>query len=132
MSPKRALFAVGLVVLLSSILIAQVVITSTVVGTVTDPQGATVPGARVTLKNVDTGVQWTASTNSEGNYQFPNLIAGHYTVDVVKDGFSSANSTAIPLENGTTQRMNIALKVGGTPAISTGQLHSILNGFAVS
>ena len=91
---------------------AQVVITSTIVGNVTDPQGAMIPEAKVTLRNVDTGVQWTAVTNGSGDYQFPNLIAGHYKVEVAKEGFAKSISTSIPLENGTTQRVNIALKVG--------------------
>ena len=93
-------------------MLAQVIITSTVLGTVTDPQGAAVPDAKVMLQNVDTGVQRAAPTNSEGNYQFPNLNAGHYKVMVLKPGFAKATSTAVPLENGTTQRVDITLKLG--------------------
>ena len=69
-------------------LLAQVVITSTIVGTVTDPQGAVVSEAKVTLTNVDTGVQWKATTNANGDYQFANLIAGHYKVEVSEEGFA--------------------------------------------
>ena len=69
-------------------LLAQVVITSTILGTVTDPQGAVIAGAKVTLTNVDTGVQWKATTTASGDYQFPNLIAGHYKVEVFKEGFA--------------------------------------------
>jgi hypothetical protein len=97
---------------LATVLFAQVVITSTIVGTVTDPQGAMIPDARVTLHNLDTGVQWTAATNGSGDYQFPNLIAGRYKVEIIKEGFAKAVSTAVPLENGTTRRVNVTLKVG--------------------
>ena len=101
-------------VLMATALSAQVIITSTIVGTVTDPQGGVVVGANVTLKNVDTGVQWKAITDSIGNYQFPNLIAGHYTVEVDKTGFAHTVSTAVTLENGTTLRLNLGLKMGLT------------------
>ena len=99
-------------VLAATALLAQVVITSTIVGTVTDPQGAVIAGAKVTLTNVDTGVQWKSNTNSNGDYRFPNLIAGHYTVEVVKEGFAHTVSTAVALENGTIQRVNLGLKMG--------------------
>jgi hypothetical protein len=102
----------GLALILAAVLSAQVIITSTVVGTVTDPNGAVVPGAQVTLRNVDTGVHWKAASDSTGRYQFPNLIAGHYVVEVELAGFARAVSTPVGLENGTTQRVNLGLRMG--------------------
>jgi hypothetical protein len=110
----RCVFLFTFCILAAAVLLAQVVITSTILGNVADPAGAIIPGAKVTLTNVDTGVKWKANTNSGGDYQFPNLIAGHYTVEVDKEGFSNTISTAVPLENGTTQRINLKLKVGKT------------------
>ncbi len=109
---SRALFVVTLFLSLAAGLFAQVVITSSIVGTVDDPQKAMVPGATVTLRNTDTGVERNATTDSSGDYQFPNLIAGHYQVSVSAEGFAKAVSGSIPLENGTTRRMNITLTVG--------------------
>ncbi|MFN7993123.1 MAG: carboxypeptidase regulatory-like domain-containing protein [Bryobacteraceae bacterium] len=110
---RNGLFSIlGLIILAPLILTAQVILTSTIVGTVIDPQGAVVPGAQVTLRNIDTGVEWKASSNATGTYQFPHLIAGHYVVEVHQVGFAPAISTAIALENGTTQRVNLNLKVG--------------------
>jgi hypothetical protein len=103
-----------LCVLAATVLVAQTIITSTIVGTVVDPQGAIVPDANITLTNVDTGVVWKAKTNSSGDYQFSNLIAGHYKVEVVKEGFAHTISTAASIENGTTQRINLGLKMGQT------------------
>jgi hypothetical protein len=97
---------------LATLAFAQVIITSSIVGTVTDPNGAMVPTAKVTLTNVDTGVHWSAATDTTGNFQFANLIAGHYTVQVEQAGFAQTVSTPIALQNGTTQRINIALKLG--------------------
>ncbi|HUO17180.1 MAG TPA: TonB-dependent receptor [Verrucomicrobiae bacterium] len=95
-----------------ALLLAQVIITSTILGTVTDPQGAVIPGARVTLTNVDTGVRWIVTTSDSGDYQFPNLIAGHYKIEVLREGFASTISSIVGLENGTTQRINLGLKMG--------------------
>jgi len=54
-------------VLTATALPAQVIITSTIVGTVTDPQGDVVVGANIALKNVDTGVQWKTITDASGS-----------------------------------------------------------------
>ncbi len=95
----------------------QVVITSSVVGSVDDPQQAIVPGAQVTLKNLDTGVETKAQTDSAGNYQFPNLIAGRYQVTVAQSGFALAVSTPVALENGISRRVNFTLKLGETTEV---------------
>src|SRR5664280_2947512 len=117
--PVKSRFSSLLLVfcLVATTLLAQVVITSTVVGNVTDPQGAIVPGAAFALINVDTGVQRKGSSNNAGDFQFSNLNAGHYRVEVEKQGFAKGVSTPIALENGTTQRVNFALQVGKTEEV---------------
>ncbi len=112
MRRNHCAFLMVFFVLAATALLAQVVITSSIVGNVTDPAGAVIPGAKVTLTNVDTGVKWRSTTTPNGDYRFPNLIAGHYTVEVVKEGFANTISTAVGLENGTIQRINLGLKMG--------------------
>lgn len=73
---NRLVFLLGLLLCFPTFLLAQVVITSSIVGTVTDPAKAVVPGASVALTNTDTGVQWNATTNSSGDYQFPLSLPG--------------------------------------------------------
>lgn len=107
---NRTVWLLG-VFLITSGLFAQVVITSSIVGTVTDAQSAVVPGAQVILRNLDTGAQAKATTGASGEYQFPNLLAGRYEVQVSAQGFGQAVSTTIPLENGRTQRVNVVLTV---------------------
>lgn len=91
---------------------AQTAISSSVVGVVTDIQGAVIPGAEVVLSNVDTGITWKAATSDAGEFVFPNLNAGNYRVTVTKDGFRKAQSNPTPLENGTILRINMTLQVG--------------------
>jgi len=63
-------------------------------GRVTDPSGATIAGAKVHVKNLETGVAVDASTNNEGNYQAPFLLPGNYSISVEHPGFKSAAKLA--------------------------------------
>ncbi len=56
-------------------------------GKVTDPNGAVVPGASVSVTNIETNVQAASETNDEGSYDFPVLLPGKYRLLVTKDGF---------------------------------------------
>src|SRR5207244_3803658 len=58
-----------------------------ITGKVTDPNGAIVPGATVTVQNVQTNVEATATTNDDGSYSFPVLLPGKYKLVVTKEGF---------------------------------------------
>jgi hypothetical protein len=71
---------------------AQSVVTSTILGTITDPQGATVAGAQIRLLNVDSGREWKAVSGQDGQYVFPDLSGGHYQVDVNYTGFKSTHA----------------------------------------
>src|SRR5271165_2631373 len=61
---------------------------ATVNGIVSDPSSAAVPNAQVELKNVNTGVVRSTSTNSTGNYLFLDVTPGEYTMRAVATGFS--------------------------------------------
>src|SRR5579872_2280893 len=60
-----------------------------IVGTVTDPSGAAVPQAKVTIVDVGKGITFTATTNEAGNYSQQHLIVGQYEVRVEAVGFST-------------------------------------------
>src|SRR5260221_12098055 len=66
---------------------AQAARTSTVVGTVEDPGGAIVVGAKVTLVNTETSIVSAGLTNAEGSYYIPFLPVGNYTLTVEAPGF---------------------------------------------
>src|SRR5471032_2734907 len=64
--------------------------TASVVGTVKDASGATVPGAKVTLTNTENGVSVSRTTTADGNYEFVSVRPGVYIVSSEKSGFSIA------------------------------------------
>jgi protocatechuate 3,4-dioxygenase beta subunit len=61
----------------------------TITGTVTDPTGAVIPEATVTVTNQGTGVDFHLTTNSSGVYSITSLIPGTYTVTVSQKGFKT-------------------------------------------
>lgn len=83
-----------------------------ITGTVTDSTGAIVPGARVTIKNTDTGVTSTFPATDTGDFTVPGLPVGTYTVRVDKDGFKPSSITGIQLNAGMTIRTDVRLEVG--------------------
>ncbi len=83
-----------------------------VVGTVTDTTGAIVPGAKVVLKNTQTGAMQTAITGSAGNFSFVNLIPDTYQITVTKSGFQSLTQSGINVQVGGATRADVVLSVG--------------------
>src|SRR5919202_5881399 len=63
--------------------------TATLQGTVTDPQGAVVPNAKVTIRSQATSAERTAQTDADGNYQFASLLPGVYAIEVQAQGFQT-------------------------------------------
>jgi hypothetical protein len=80
-------------VLLNGIAIAQTSSTGTALGTVTDQSGAAVVRAEVEITNVATGSVLKTMSGSSGQYTFPNLLPGTYTIVVTKEGFRRASLT---------------------------------------
>jgi hypothetical protein len=86
--------------------------TSRITGTVTDPQGAVVPDAHVTLKNEATGVSHIGKTTSAGIFAFIDIPVGEYTITVQASGFRKFVSTKNVLEVGKPLGADVKLEVG--------------------
>ncbi len=84
----------------------------TILGVLTDPSGAAVGNANVTIKNVATGVERSVPTNDDGVYVAPNLVPGGYEVRIDAAGFSSTVVSDIVLTVGERREINVSLKVG--------------------
>lgn len=91
---------------------AQVAGTGTIQGIVTDPSGAFVPGATVTLTEESTHVVHTAKTDSAGAYAFPNIVVGTYTLSVADPGFQTYSKIHNVLEVGSNIGIDAHLAVG--------------------
>src|SRR4051794_30748864 len=70
--------------------LAQLRIVGSITGTVTDPSGAPVPGAKVTLTDRVNGTTKESNTGVEGHFSFPDLANGQYEISVTATGFQSA------------------------------------------
>jgi hypothetical protein len=86
--------------------------TTSIYGEITDPQGAAVVGAKVTITHVATGVARTAETDSTGRYQFLALQPGKYNLKVEMSGFRTAVRENIELLVNTQTKLNISLVLG--------------------
>jgi Carboxypeptidase regulatory-like domain len=85
-------------------------------GRLTDPAGAAVPGATVTVTNDATGYTRDVVTSDEGYFVIPNLPIGTYTMNIKKEEFEAQRRPGIVLDAGTEAVIDTALKVG---AVST-------------
>ena len=87
-------------------------VSASVSGRVTDPAGATVSGAAVTAKNVETGETRSTVTDNAGHYWVPSLAVGEYEVHVTKQGFQEQVRAGIRLVVGQEASVDMALKIG--------------------
>jgi len=97
---------------------AQVdVSTATLRGTVLDPTAAAVPGATVTVTNLDRGFTKTVTTGDDGAYQIPLLQPGIYHVEVAMEGFEKAVASRVELTIGQIVIYDIHLMIGSVKDI---------------
>jgi hypothetical protein len=83
-----------------------------VLGAVRDERGGAVSGARVTLRNNDTGITQTAATAESGEFVFPSVRAGNYQVSAEAQGFARAVADNLIVTVNARQRVDLTLKVG--------------------
>ena len=86
----------------------------TLTGTVSDPSGAAIPNAAISITHTETGVKTSGVSGADGNYYFPNLTPGNYEIDVSTAGFREHLQKGIVVTVGATVTMNVALQVGPT------------------
>src|SRR5579871_457881 len=115
MHPKKAAFllfamVVGLGLLYSVPVFAQVA-GGSLSGTISDPQGAAIPGAKITMTNPATGVVTETTTNAAGAYNLVNILPANYKVAISAQGFRTATSN-ITITVGSQQTLNLAMTVG--------------------
>ncbi|MGA8341163.1 MAG: carboxypeptidase-like regulatory domain-containing protein, partial [Candidatus Sulfotelmatobacter sp.] len=117
---------------------------ATILGTVTDPTGAAVPNAAVSITNTDTGVTRNLPTNNDGQFVAPDLQIGHYTVRVTATGFKATEQKNLVLAVGDRMRLDFKLVVGSVQEqvtveanavavqTDTGEVSNVINGQQVT
>jgi hypothetical protein len=113
-SLKYILFTALLLVFSQSQCVFGQVDEGSISGTVTDPTGAVVPGAQVTLLNTDQGLTLTGTSNGAGQYTFSPVRIGHYSISVAAPGFSTTNQQNLQVTVGLALQVNVQLKTGAT------------------
>lgn len=107
-----------LILLITAVANAQT-FRGTILGTVTDQNGAVVAGAKVTIKNTSTGLERSTTTDDEGNYTVPELPIGPYEVRVDQSGFVASVVSNVTVEVASERRVDVKLNVAGTETVVT-------------
>ena len=81
-------------------------------GIVIDPSGATLPDSKVTVRNVDTGLTQTVTTDTTGSFLFSRLPVGNYELRVEREGFSAYVQTGITLTVNQAATQTVTMRVG--------------------
>src|ERR1700738_3454480 len=91
-------------ILLAALSLSAQTFRGTILGTVTDPSGAVIAEAKVTVKNAGTGLERTTQTSADGSYSLPELPIGTYTVTVVQPGFQTFIANGVTVDVATERR----------------------------
>src|SRR5258706_15500974 len=84
----------------------------TITGTIADPAGAVVAGAKVEARNVETGTPYEVASTATGNYTLSQLPAGSYEVSIAVPGFKRSVRQNIVVQVAGTLRVDVTLEVG--------------------
>lgn len=109
------------------VLVAAIVVPATltaqvdrgsIVGAISDPSGARVPGAQVTVTNLETNQSTRVISDDAGNYKADLLRIGTYSVTVEKEGFQKAVQTTVEVAVNQSARVDFALRLGSVSQIA--------------
>lgn len=109
LSVRAAILSIFIAIALTSVLWGQSITSGDVTGTVTDPSGAAVPNAAVTLSGVATGVSQNTTTGPAGSYRFAFVPPGNYKVTVNAQGFQKQERSGILVTAGEPVSLNLQL-----------------------
>src|SRR4051794_2169848 len=112
MTPRRVFWPAMLALGCFAVPLAAQEARGTLLGRVTDPSDALIVAARVEAQNVDTGVHFNSSTNRTGDYIFPLLVPGNYSIKVEHPGFKTVARGGIVVRVNDQVTINVAMEVG--------------------
>ena len=112
MKAASCLFLLPLLLLFSAGAAFSQAVNATLLGTVTDISGGAIPGAKVTITEVNTHVSHAGEANASGNYEFPNVPPGLYSVTVEVTGFKKEIKDKITVEVDSRTRVDVQMQPG--------------------
>jgi len=89
-------------------------VTGSIVGTVTDPTGAAIPGATIVVTDISKGVSQTVESNASGNYNVYRLVPDSYSIKATAKGFTPAEVQNLAVNAGDATESNLVFQVEGT------------------
>ncbi|HXM50454.1 MAG TPA: carboxypeptidase-like regulatory domain-containing protein, partial [Pyrinomonadaceae bacterium] len=98
---------------------------ATIVGTVTDPSGAAVANAKITLTNMETTISRIFTTNDSGQYVAVDMHIGHYNVKAEASGFKVAEQKDLALQVGDRTRVDFQLALGAATETVTVEANAV-------
>ena len=124
MSPFHKLLVAGVTALallmcLTGLAFGQAAGSATITGTLTDPSGSVVPGAAVSVRNTDTGIDRSTESSDAGRYVAPFLQPGHYEVRATKTGFAGVLRKDLTLQIGQTLTVDFSMNLQTTQELVT-------------
>lgn len=111
MKLRTSIFAMVVLLFATNSAFSQAV-TGNLLGTITDVSGASAPNAKITITESNTGISRSTTTNESGNYNFPDLAPGTYTVSAEVAGFKRSSRTGVELQINTSPRVDLVLQPG--------------------
>src|SRR5260370_41878387 len=108
----RAVVALCILALITPNGHGQTLTTGQISGTVTDPSGAVVPRAQVTVSNTNTGIKRTTESSSDGYYLVPLLDPGTYVVNIAAKGFETVSREGITVAVSRSALVDFRLQIG--------------------
>jgi outer membrane receptor protein involved in Fe transport len=109
----RSFLCMGFCAVLSAPALSQAVY-GNIFGTISDPSGAAVAGAKVTVTSVQKATTFQTTTNDTGNYTVTHLIPDQYDVRAEAPGFNASESKSIPVYADEAARIDMRLRIGGS------------------
>jgi Carboxypeptidase regulatory-like domain len=118
-NPYRRAFWAGLLLVVMAFSANAQEFRGSLGGKITDPNGAVVPGSKVELKNVQTGVVSSATADEDGGYSFSLVPPGNYTLTVTKENFNTAVRDGIQVRVADKLTLDVQLEIGVTAMVTT-------------
>ena len=118
-NPNGRVFWAGLLLIVVAFTATAQEFRGSLAGKITDPNGAVVPGSKVEIKNVETGIVSNTTTGEDGTYSFALLPPGKYQLTVTKENFNTAVRDGIQVRVADRLTLDVQLEIGVTAMVTT-------------